>query len=198
MQNTKFNVDNSINTISNYAPVILFVTMFAIFAVTGYLQHEYYSTIFTGILDDTMYVAFLFPLIVQVLRLVTGFLSSSFFKKGKYVFGVMVFLFSLWLTVFEHNEAQHMGEYWTTIELDISVTQIDSKIVLVQDSIVMMVRILIWSALVLEFFLAFWLGMGAKEQGSKGAGSKGVKEDDNYIKLPTGKKQLNGVANSVK
>jgi len=190
MQVTKFKVDSSINKISDYAPMILFVTMFAIFAITGYLQHEYYRTIFTGILDDTMYVAFLFPLIVQVLRLVTGFLSSSFFRKGKYFLGVLVFLFSLWLTVFEHNEAANMGEYWTAIELDISVTQIDSKIILVQESIVMMVRILIWSALVLEFFLAFWLGMGAKEQGSK--------EQDNYIKIPNEKKQGNGIAKSVK
>jgi len=170
-------VDESINRIADYAPIILFVVMFAIFASTGYLQHEYYLTIFDGILEDTMYIAFLFPVIVQTLRLVTGFLSSSFFRKGKPLFGVMVFLFSLWLTVFEHNEAAHMGQFWTMVEFDVStITQVqDTKLILVQDSITIMIRILIWSALVLEFFLAFWLGMGAK-----------TKDNEEYIKAPSG------------
>lgn len=192
---TKVNkVDDSINSIVSYAPVILFVVMFAIFAATGYLQHQYYLNIFDGILDDTMYVAFLFPVIVQSLRLVTGFLSSSFFRKGKYLFGVLVFLFSLWLTLFEHNEAQHMGEFWTIVEIDTStITQIpDTKLVLVQDSIIIMIRILIWSALALEFFLAFWLGMGAKKTDD----SK-MAQESNYVKIPSPKKSSNGIAKGV-
>ena len=165
MQNTKFSIDHTIGQISNFAPVVLFIVMVMIFSVTGYLQKEYYSTIFLDVLDDTQYIAFLFPVIVQTLRLVTGFLSASFFKKQKYFLGVLVFLFSLWLTVFEHNEAAHMGQFWTVLDIDLStVTQMqNTKLSLVRESITIMVRILIWSALVLEFFLAFWLGMKKKK-----------------------------------
>jgi len=165
MQDSKFSIDQTIGQISNFAPVVLFIVMVMIFSVTGYLQKEYYSTIFLDVLDDTQYIAFLFPVIVQTLRLVTGFLSASFFKKKKYFLGVCVFLFSLWLTVFEHNEAAHMGQFWTVLDIDLStVTQMqNTKLSLVRESITIMVRILIWSALVLEFFLAFWLGMKTKK-----------------------------------
>lgn len=188
MSNLKIN--QTITKIADYSPIILFTVMFMIFATTGYLQHEYYLTIYDGILTDTMYVAFLFPVIVQTLRLVTGFLSSSFFKKGRYFFGVLVFLFSLWLTVFEHNEAANMGQFWTTLEVDLStVTQIEnSKILLVEDSITVMIRILIWSALVLEFFLAFWLGIGGKEK---------LKNTDNYVIIEKEKKLKNGAVSHV-
>lgn len=189
MSNLKIN--DTITKIVNYSPVVLFTVMFLIFGVTGYLQHEYYLNIYDGILEDTMYVAFLFPLIIQTLRLVTGFLSSSFFQKGRYLLGVLVFAFSLWLTLFEHNEAANMGQFWTTIEIDISTaTQIeDSKILLVQDSITIMIRILIWSALGLEFFLAFWLTMTSKKQNKK---------DDNYVIIEKEKKSKNGAVSSVK
>lgn len=161
MQSKGLNIDSTINKISDFAPVVLFVVMILIFVATGYLQNEYYKIVFASALEDTMYIAFLFPVIVQTLRLVTGFLSASFFKKQRYFIGSMVFLFSLWLTVFEHKEAMHMGQFWTAINIDLTtITQMENaKISLVKDSITTMVRILVWSALVLEFFLAFWLGM---------------------------------------
>ena len=161
MEDNKFSIDDTINTITNYAPVVLFIMLLLTLVSTGYLQREYYTSVYDGILVDTQYIAFLFPVIIQTIRLITGFLSASFFKKRKFLFGTLVFIFSLWLTVFEHNEASHMGIFWTTIDFDLTtLTQIqEAKLQLTRDGITIMVRILVWSALLIELFLAFWLGM---------------------------------------
>ena len=165
MQNSKLNINQTIDKISEFAPAILFGTMVTIFIITGYLQKEYYTMIFDGILTETMYMSFVIPSVIQVLRMVTGFLSAAFFKKRKMFLGVLVLIFSIWLTSYEHGEAEHMGEYWTTFEIDLStaVQTENAKILLVRESIISMVRLLVWSALVLELFLAFWLGMKKKK-----------------------------------
>ena len=160
---------------SDFAPVVLFVVMLLMFISTGYLQREYYNNVFTDALESTDFIALLIPIVIQTLRLVTGFLSASFFKKRRFLMGVFVFLFSLWLTGFEHREAMHMGDYWTVMELDITtLTQVENtKLQLTKNSITDVVRILVWGALVLEFFLAMWLG--AKKESTS--------NDDEYAEV---------------
>ena len=156
----------TIDTMTEYAPAVLFIVMLLIFATTGYLQMVYYTKIFEGALEETDFVAVLIPIVIQSLRLVSGFLSASFFKKGRYVVGFFVLVCSLWLTGFEHREAEHMGAYWTTIDISLTtLTQVEgAKLELTQNAIVSVVHILVWSALVLELFLALWLGTGKSKK----------------------------------
>lgn len=175
-----YSIDSTIAKIVDFAPIVLFTMLFLVLFLTGYLQQHFYATVFTTVLEQTEYLAFLFPLIIQVLRLVTGFLSASFFKKRKFIAGIAVFVFSIWLTMFEHNEAKHMGEYWVTATADLStVVQTEATITLTKDIITSMMHILIWGALFLEFFLAIWLSMRTKSTtvfSSNGADKKSRSE----------------------
>ena len=151
------NINIAIDKLVELAPIILFVVLFLVLFLTGYLQSHFYSSIFKGLLP-TEYMAVLFPVVVQTLRLVTGFLSSSFFKKKRIAAGITVFIFSLWLTMFEHNEAKSMGEYFVSLNIDLStLTQTEAIVSLTKEIITDVVHILIWGALFLEFFLAIWL-----------------------------------------
>lgn len=163
----QFNINSTISKMVDFAPVVLFSMLSVNLFLTGYLQSNFYTSVFSEVLP-TEYLAVLFPIVIQILRLVTGFLSASFFKKKRYFIGITVFLFSIWLTMFEHNEAKHMGEFWVSSVIDMStVTQAETVITLTREIITSMMHILIWSALFLELFLALWLSNLKPEQEEK-------------------------------
>ena len=157
MQNKKFSINSTIDQISNYAPVVIFSMILIMLGLTGWMQYQFLGGVLTAL--EAGYLVFLFPIVMQVLRFVTGFLSASFFKKGSWIYGVIVFGFSVWLSVYEYGEVDKMAAYWTN--LDISTRPLnhsEETLSITRDSIVGIMTILIWGALVLEFFLAAWLG----------------------------------------
>lgn len=160
MTNVKsFDVNSTIDKISSYAPIMLFVTMIVMFCLTGWMQHQFLKGILENKFPGASYLVFLFPIVVQVLRFVTGFLSASFFKKEKWGYGVFVFLFSVWLSVFEFGEVKNMAIFWTDIDVSLKpVTHNDLSISVTKEIITGVMTVLIWGALVLEFFLAAWVG----------------------------------------
>ncbi len=169
MQSTKFSINPTIDKIVEFAPLFLFTMLFIVLFLTGYLQRQFYTQVFTGVMEQTEYLAFLFPVVIQVLRLVTGFLSASFFKKHRYAAGIAVLIFSIWLTMFEHNEAKHMGEFWVNSSIDLStVVQSEMSLNLTKDIITSMMHILIWGALFLEIFLAVWLSFDSSKNENEG------------------------------
>ena len=132
--------------------------MLFMFAMTGWLQYTYISSVFTDVIPGASYIAFLFPIVIQVLRLVTGFLSASFLKKRRIFFGILVLLFSIWLSAFEYHKVEDMSLYWTSIEVDLEqVLQTELRVEISKNVITGIMTVLIWGALVLEFFLAAWL-----------------------------------------
>lgn len=158
-----FNVNSAIDGISEYAPVVVFLMMVIMFALTGWMQHHFLVGVLEGI-PGTNYLVFLFPLVIQVLRFVTGFLSASFFKKKKWGLGVFVFCFSVWLSVFEYGEVEGMANFWTQVDVDVKpLTHSDLKVSITKEIITGIMVVLIWGALVLEFFLASWIGMSNAE-----------------------------------
>ena len=157
MQSKEFSINSTIDQISNYAPVVIFSMILIMLGLTGWMQCQFLGGVLTAL--DAGYLIFLFPIVMQVLRFVTGFLSASFFKKGSWIYGVIVFGFSVWLSVYEYGEVDKMAAYWTN--LDISTRPLnhsEETLSITRDSIVGIMTILIWGALVLEFFLAAWLG----------------------------------------
>ena len=154
-----FDVNNTIDKISSYAPVVLFVMMVVMFSLTGWMQFHFLKGIFKDKFPGSKYLVFLFPIVVQVLRFVTGFLSASFFKKSRWGYGVFVFLFSIWLSVFEFGEVKNMAIFWTDIDVSLKpVTHNELAISVTKEIITGVMTVLIWGALVLEFFLAAWVG----------------------------------------
>lgn len=153
-----FNVSSTIDGISEYAPIVVFVMMVVMFALTGWMQHHF----LVGVLGDipgTNYLVFIFPIIIQILRFVAGFLSASFFKKRRWALGICVFCFSVWLSVFEYEKVEGMANFWTQFDMDLKpVTHSDLKVSITKDIITGVMVVLIWGALVLEFFLAAWMG----------------------------------------
>jgi len=160
MTNVKsFDVNSTIDKISSYAPVMLFITMIVMFGLTGWMQHQFLKGILENKFPGASYLVFLFPIVVQVLRFVTGFLSASFFKKSKWGYGVFVFLFSIWLSIFEFSEVKNMAIFWTDIDVSLQpVTHSELSISVTKEIITGVMTVLIWGALVLEFFLAAWVG----------------------------------------
>lgn len=163
MTNVKsFDVNSTIDKISSYAPVVLFVMMVIMFALTGWMQFHFLKGIFQDKFPGSGYLVFLFPIVVQVLRFVTGFLSASFFKKSKWGYGVFVFLFSIWLSIFEYGEVKNMAIFWTSFDVSLQpVTHNDLSVSVTKEIITGVMTVLIWGALVLEFFLAAWVGSTA-------------------------------------
>lgn len=155
-----FDVNSAIEGISEYAPIVVFLMMVIMFALTGWMQHHFLVGVLEGI-PGTNYLVFLFPLVIQVLRFVTGFLSASFFKKKKWGLGIFVFCFSVWLSVFEYGEVEGMASFWTQVDIGVKpITHSDLKVSITKEIITGIMVVLIWGALVLEFFLASWIGMG--------------------------------------
>jgi hypothetical protein len=154
-----FDVNSTIDNVSNYAPIVLFITMLVMFGLTGWMQHHFLKGIFQDKFPGATYLVFLFPIVVQVLRFITGFLSASFFKKSKWGYGVFVFLFSIWLSIFEYGEVENMAIYWTDFDVNLQpVTHNDLSVAVTKEIITGVMTVLIWGALVLEFFLAAWVG----------------------------------------
>lgn len=154
-----FDVNGMIDKVSDYSPVVLFATMIVMFCLTGWMQHHFLKGVFLDKFPGANYLVFLFPIVVQVLRFITGFLSASFFKKSKWFYGVFVFCFSVWLSVFEFGEVENMAILWTDFDVDLKpVTHNDMTVSISKEIITGVMTVLIWGALVLEFFLAAWVG----------------------------------------
>lgn len=154
-----FDVNATIDKVSNYSPVVLFTTMIVMFCLTGWMQHQFLKGIFQDKFPGAEYLVFLFPIVVQVLRFITGFLSASFFKKSKWFYGIFVFCFSIWLSVFEFGEVDEMAIMWTDFDINLKpVTHNDMSVAITKEIITGVMTVLIWGALVLEFFLAAWVG----------------------------------------
>ena len=168
MQNKQNSANSMIDQLSSYTPVILFVTMLLLFLIVGILQNQFYSELFTTAMPEKAgFIGLTIPLVIQILRLTSGLLSASFFKSKRFFLGTMVFAFSIWLSMFEHNEVKHMAEIWGSItiveESNILLPMMQKKIELSTNALQQIMQVMIWSALVLELFLAFWLS-GSKGQ----------------------------------
>ncbi len=158
MQSNNFDLTPTINKIVELAPAVLFAMLVIVLSLTGYLQQHFYHNVFAPVIPETEYLAFLFPVVIQVMRFVTGFLSAAFFKKRKFAAGTFVLLFSIWLTMFEHQEAKSMGAFWVNLPVDLStVAQAELMVEISKGAITSMMHILIWAALFLEIFLAVWV-----------------------------------------
>ena len=157
IQSKNFSINDTIDGISNYAPLVMFVMMVVMFCLTGLMQHLFLDESMEAV-PGGIYVAFLFPIIIQVLRFVTGFLSASFFKKKRWILGVFVLLFSVWLSVFEYQTVDEMVLLWTQLDLSLEpITHSELKIAITKEVLRGVMNVLIWGALILEIFLAAWL-----------------------------------------
>ena len=175
MQNKQNSANSMIDQLSNFTPVILFVTRLLLFLIVGILQNQFYSELFlTAMPERAGFIGLTIPIVIQILRLTSGLLSASFFKSKRYFLGVMVFAFSIWLSMFEHNEVKHMAEIWGNITLlesdNILLPMMERKVELSTEALQSIMQVMIWSALILELFLAFWLS-GTKPE------NEGTKED---------------------
>jgi len=184
MTNVKaFDVNSTIDKISDYAPIVLFIMMVVMFALTGWMQHHFLVGVFQDKFKGASYLVFLFPIVIQVLRFVTGFLSASFFKKGSWGFGLIVFLFSIWLSLFEYGEVESMATFWTTVDVNLKpLTHNDFSVSLTKEIIKGIMTVLIWGALILELFLAAWMGRSKKKVDHVNFSSNGAKKGSSKLK----------------
>ena len=159
MANVKhLNVNATIDGISDYAPLVIFVMMLTMFGLTGWMQYHFLKGVLDGKIEGVGYLIFLFPIVIQILRFVTGFLSASFFKKGKWLLGTLVLGFSVWLSVFEYGKVSDMAIVWTTLDVTTQpVTHSPTSVTITKNIITGIMTVLIWGSLVLEAFLAFWV-----------------------------------------
>ena len=166
MANVKhLNVNATIDGISDYAPLVIFVMMLTMFGLTGWMQYHFLKGVLDGKIEGVGYLIFLFPIVIQILRFVTGFLSASFFKKGKWLLGALVLGFSVWLSIFEYGKVSDMATVWTTLEVATEpLTHSPTSNVTITKNIIRgIMTVLIWGALVLEAFLAFWVASAMDE-----------------------------------
>ena len=174
MTNVKhLSVNDTIDSISNYAPLVIFVMMVTMFGLTGWMQYHFLKGVLDGKIDGVGYLIFLFPIVIQILRFVTGFLSASFFKKGKWLLGVLVLGFSIWLSIFEYGKVSDMAIVWTTLDITTEpVTHSPTSINITKNIIRGIMTVLIWGALVLEAFLAFWVASSVESEGEDSESKK--------------------------
>ncbi len=166
MANVKhLNVNATIDGISDYAPLVIFVMMLTMFGLTGWMQYHFLKGVLDGKIEGVGYLIFLFPIVIQILRFVTGFLSASFFKKGKWLLGALVLGFSVWLSIFEYGKVSDMATVWTALEVATEpLTHSPTTNVTITRNIIRgIMTVLIWGALVLEAFLAFWVASAMDE-----------------------------------
>lgn len=171
MQNKQNSANSMIDQLSSYTPIILFVTMLLLFLIVGIIQNQFYSELFLVAMPEKAgFIGLTIPVVIQILRLTSGLLSASFFKSKRFFLGVCVFAFSIWLSMFEHNEVKHMAEIWGSVTLleadNIVVPMMQKKIELSTNALEAIMQVMIWSALILELFLAFWLS-GNKSETNK-------------------------------
>lgn len=146
---------DGIETITNFAPVVIFVSIVCMYGLTGWLQHHFMNDVLVASLSKVDALSFQFPILIQSLRFILGFICVSFFSKSRWFFGILVFLLSIWLAVFEYGKVEHIANFWTNVDVaEVSKLRLD----ITKDIITGVLTILIWGALILEFFLAAWVG----------------------------------------
>lgn len=155
---------------SGYSPFALLATMILMFALMGVLQYNFYGQLFsTSIPGMSLFLGLGIAIIFQVARFASGLTSAYHFKEGNYVKGMLVMVFSLWLSFIEHSEAAHMAELWANAPLlsagNVLTPALEKNITLTENSLLLFLRCFIWAALVLEFFLALTVS-GKKDSDS--------------------------------
>lgn len=149
---SKFDVSQIMGQLSEAAPASLFFVMLLCFGYMGLLQYEYYTHIYESTLPDkSFFFGVSSPIILQLLRIASGLTSANFFKHGRFFPALLVFAFSVYLSYWEHLEANHLYEYFTSNGGGSA-------------AILDFMRLAIWSALVLEFFLAVGVSYNADSE----------------------------------
>jgi hypothetical protein len=123
--------------------------MAATFVLLGYLQYQFYQSVF-----NSSFVAIFIAAIVQLLRFAAGLTSANFFKMGRGFLAVMTMGLSLWLTYFESNEIGHISQAIADNFAADGYAQY-------RDAIEQVLRVVVWVGCVLELFLGLTLGSQA-------------------------------------
>jgi hypothetical protein len=138
-----------IQELTDYAPHTLLFGMCATFVLLGYLQYQFYQSVF-----NSSFVAIFIAAIVQLLRFAAGLTSANFFKMGRGFLAVMTMGLSLWLTYFESNEIGHISQAIADNFAADGYAQY-------RDAIEQVLRVVVWVGCVLELFLGLTLGSQA-------------------------------------
>lgn len=198
---TKFNMSKSslkspkmvINQMTGYAPIALFVTMLLMFTMMGVLQFNFYGKLFTDSIPGmAMFLGLGIAIIFQVARVASGLTSAFHFKNGNYLKGIMVMVFSLWLSFIEHSEAAHMAELWSNVPLltegNILTPTLSRNIDLTEEALILFIRCFVWAALALEFFLALTLTGDDDAKAQEEEDEKDFLNDESFSSNGHGKK----------
>ena len=138
-----------IQELTDYAPHTLLFGMAATFVLLGYLQYQFYQSVFSS-----SFVAIFIAAIVQLLRFAAGLTSANFFKLGRGFLAVMTMGLSLWLTYFESNEIGHISQAIADNFAADGYAQY-------REAIEQVLRVVVWVGCVLELFLGLTLGSQA-------------------------------------
>lgn len=138
-----------IQELTDYAPHTLLFGMAATFVLLGYLQYQFYQSVF-----NSSFVAIFIAAIVQLLRFAAGLTSANFFKMGRGFLAVMTMGLSLWLTYFESNEIGHISQAIADNFAADGYAQY-------REAIEQVLRVVVWVGCVLELFLGLTLGSQA-------------------------------------
>jgi len=138
-----------IQELTDYAPHTLLFGMCATFVLLGYLQYQFYQSVF-----NSSFVAIFIAAIVQLLRFAAGLTSANFFKMGRGFLAVMTMGLSLWLTYFESNEIGHISQAIADNFAADGYAQY-------REAIEQVLRVVVWVGCVLELFLGLTLGSQA-------------------------------------
>ncbi|AEE53754.1 hypothetical protein [Haliscomenobacter hydrossis] len=135
-----------IQELTDYAPHTLLAGMAATFILLGYLQYQFYLSVFSS-----SFVAAFIAGIIQALRFAAGLTSANFFKMGRSFLAVLVMGLSVWLTWFENQEVVHISQAIADNFASSGYTQYRGAIELV-------LRVIVWVGPVLELFMGLTLG----------------------------------------
>ena len=138
-----------IQELTDYSAHVLLFGMCATFVLLGYLQYQFYQSVF-----NSSFVAIFIAGIVQLLRFAAGLTSANFFKMGRGFLAVMTMGLSLWLTYFESNEIGHISQAIADNFAADGYAQY-------RDAIEQVLRVVVWVGCVLELFLGLTLGSQA-------------------------------------
>ncbi len=138
-----------IQEFTDYAAHTLLFGMCATFVLLGYLQYQFYQSVF-----NSSFVAIFIAGIVQLLRFAAGLTSANFFKMGRGFLAVMTMGLSLWLTYFESTEIGHISQAIADNFAADGYAQY-------REAIEQVLRVVVWVGCVLELFLGLTLGSQA-------------------------------------
>ena len=138
-----------IQELTDYSAHVLLFGMCATFVLLGYLQYQFYQSVF-----NSSFVAVFIAAIVQLLRFAAGLTSANFFKMGRGFLAVMTMGLSLWLTYFESNEIGHISQAIADNFAADGYAQY-------REAIEQVLRVVVWVGCVLELFLGLTLGSQA-------------------------------------